>query len=348
MFTEGFRKALLPVTSLGHQARRVAFGDWSIMDEMVNKITWTQHLAIGIFVVLGTALAIYDFHLTGQAIKTLQASVPLVIEDQREPILPIPLTLVLDPAKATLGEKLYHDPRLSGDDTVSCASCDDLAKGGTDQLPLSRGIGGRLGGITSPTPFNSGFNFVQFWDGRARPLEEQAAGPIHNPSEMGSSWPEVIAKLGADPFFRQFFAASYPDGITAVNITDAIGTFEKSLITPNSPFDRYLRGENEAIGPAAREGYRLFKEFGCVACHQGVNIGGNMFQTVGVLENYFAHRPITKADRGRYNVTGRAWNMHQFKVPTLRNIALTFPYLHDGSVATLRGVLEGMCSSQLG
>ena len=318
------------------------------MDEMVNKITWTQQLAIWIFVALGTALAVYDFHLTGRAIGALQAPAPLVVKAQREAILPLPLSLELDPAKVALGEKLYHDPRLSGNDTISCASCHDLGKGGTDQLPFSVGIGGALGGINSPTTFNSGFNFVQFWDGRARTLEEQAAGPIHNPLEMGSSWPEVIAKLAADPLYRQAFAASYPDGISAENITAAIGTFEKSLITPNAPFDRYLRGEKEAIGTAAREGYRLFKEFGCIACHQGINIGGNMFQTLGVMEDYFTHRPITDADRGRYNVTGRPWNMYQFKVPTLRNIALTFPYLHDGSAATLKEVLAVMWSSQLG
>ena len=315
---------------------------------MIKKISWIQHLTIGLFVVIGTGLAVYEFYLSRDAINALQAPTILVIETHREPIQPLPLTLNLNPDKVALGDRLYHDPRLSGDNSISCATCHDLTKGGTDNLPVSIGIGGALGDINSPTTFNSGFNFVQFWDGRARTLEEQASGPVHNPAEMGSSWPEIITKLTQDQGYRQAFTMLYTEGMTAGNIIDALATFERSLITPNAPFDHYLRGEEDAISEQAKAGYQLFKEYGCIACHQGINIGGNMYQTLGVMDDYFRHRPITRADLGRYNVTGRVYNRHQFKVPTLRNIALTFPYLHDGSAATLEAVLTVMWHNQLG
>lgn len=317
------------------------------MKSVAGKTSRRQYLAICLFVLAGVTIAVYDFRLTLRAVDSQQ---PLSFDffSGGEPVQPLPLALDLDPARVALGEKLYHDPRLSGDNSISCATCHDLGKGGTDQLPLSAGIGGGQGALNSPTTFNSGFNFVQFWDGRARTLAQQAAGPVHNPVEMGSSWPEVIGKLNGDPGYLRDFAAVYPDGITADNIVDAIAVFEMSLLTPNSPFDRFLRGEESAISARAREGYRLFKEYGCVACHQGINIGGNMYQTIGVMDNYFTHRDPGEADRGRYNVTGNPWNLHQFKVPTLRNIALTFPYLHDGSAATLEDVLKVMWNSQLG
>lgn len=262
--------------------------------------------------------------------------------------MPIPLTLDLDARKVSLGERLYHDPRLSHDDSISCASCHDLNKGGTDQVQYSTGVKNALGGINSPTTFNSGFLFVQFWDGRAADLEEQAAGPVHNPIKMGSNWEEVLAKLGKDTAYLKAFNEIYPDGLTGKNITDAIAVFERSLFTPNSRFDQFLRGRTEALSAEEKEGYRLFQEYGCISCHQGVAMGGNLYQTLGVMEDYFAHRPNTPADQGRFNVTQQERNRHQFKVPTLRNIAITAPYLHDGSAKTLEDVLEVMWKSQLG
>jgi cytochrome c peroxidase len=314
----------------------------------MKKVTWIQHLTIGLFAIVGTALAVYEFQHSRGTLETLQIPTTLVINTDHEPIQPLPLALDLDSDKVRLGERLYHDPRLSGDNTISCASCHDLTKGGTDQLPLSIGIGGAIGQINAPTVFNSAFNFVQFWDGRARTLEEQAVGPVHNPSEMGSNWQEIITKLSQDKGYQQDFTDLYADGITADAIVDAIATFERSLFTPNAPFDRYLRGEQDVMSEAAQTGFQLFKEYGCVACHQGINIGGNMYQTLGVMDDYFKHRRITPEDLGRYNVTGQPYNRHQFKVPTLRNIELTFPYLHDGSAATLEEVLEIMWNNQLG
>ena len=267
-----------------------------------------------------------------------------------EPVQPLPdvSELKLDPAKVELGQRLFHDPRLSGDNTVSCASCHSLHTGGVDQMPVSVGIGGAKGPINAPTVFNSGFSFRQFWDGRADTLETQAEGPVHNPLEMGSNWDEVLGKLKQDADYPQAFAALYSDGITGKNITDAIAAFERSLVTP-SRFDAYLKGDDSAISADEKKGYELFKNYGCVACHQGRNIGGNMYQYFGVLGNYFEDRGnITEADYGRYNVTGKDEDKFMFKVPSLRNIALTAPYFHDGSAKTLEDAVGVMIKYQLG
>lgn len=271
-----------------------------------------------------------------------------VVEDVDEPIYPIPLTVKLDQKKVALGDRLFHDKQLSKDNTISCASCHDLTKGGTDQVKFSTGIKGAEGGINSPTVYNSGFNFVQFWDGRAKDLEEQVIGPVHNPVEMGTNWQEVIPRLQQDSTYVAAFNVCYENGIDSLNIQDAIAIFERSLITPNAPFDHYLRGDQDALTSKEKEGYSLFKTYGCISCHQGINIGGNMYQRMGVMNNYFAHRPITNEDRGRYNVTKDERNMYQFKVPSLRNIEVTYPYLHDGSAETLQDIIFIMTKDQLG
>jgi cytochrome c peroxidase len=265
-----------------------------------------------------------------------------------EPIKPLPEKLDLDGRKVALGRVLFHDKRLSKDNSLACAGCHDLAKGGVDGRQTAVGIGGQVGPINTPTVLNSGLNFRQFWDGRAASLEEQAAGPVHNPGEMGSNWKEVLGKLGQDKKLISQFDSIYRDGMQPANIQDAIATFERSLITP-SRFDRYLRGETGAITEEERTGYQMFKNYGCVACHQGVNIGGNMFQTFGVLGNYFQDRgKLTDADLGRYAVTKRESDRHVFKVPTLRNIELTAPYFHDGSAPNLETAVEVMFRYQLG
>ena len=213
----------------------------------------------------------------------------------------------------------------------------------------SVGVKGAEGFINTPTVFNSGFNFRQFWDGRAETLEDQVDGPIHSSHELGSNWPEIVAKLAAAPDYVAPFKALYPDGIQPQNIRDAIATFERSLYTPNSRFDRFLRGETEILTEAEKSGYHLFKSYGCVRCHQGVNVGGNMFQTFGVMGNYFADRgTVTRADLARFNVTGDQRDQHVFKVPSLRNVALTAPYFHDGSAARLEDAVSVMGAYQLG
>jgi cytochrome c peroxidase len=266
-----------------------------------------------------------------------------------EPISPLPLSSDVDKRKVALGEQLFSEPRLSHDNTISCASCHSLTTGGTDQLVRSVGIGGQTGAINAPTVFNSGLNFVQFWDGRAPTLEDQIDGPTHDRSEMGSTWDEILEKLRSAPDYVSHFSAIYADGIQRANVRDAIATFERSLITPNSRFDRYLRGERSAITSEELKGYRLFKDYGCSSCHQGANVGGNLFQKFGVMGDYFAKRgKITKADFGRFNVTKNEIDRHVFRVPTLRNIALTAPYFHDGSAPRLEDAVTVMGIYQLG
>ena len=254
----------------------------------------------------------------------------------------------LSPEKVALGARLFRDKRLSADQSVSCFSCHDLGKGGVDGRQVSRGVKGAEGVINAPSVLNAAYNFAQFWDGRALSLEEQAAGPIHSPLEMGSSWSEVINRLRGDPEIVAQFERLYPDGLRATNIADAIATFERSLVTVNSPFDRYLKGDSGAITPLAREGFERFQELGCASCHQGVLLGGNMYQRFGILKDYFESRRPSKADLGRYNVTGREDDKYVFKVPSLRNVALTAPYFHDGSESTLERAVLVMGQYQLG
>jgi cytochrome c peroxidase len=266
-----------------------------------------------------------------------------------EPIKPIPLENKLDAKKVNLGDKLFHDKRLSKGNAVACVSCHGLNTGGTDRLQVSTGIGGVKGAVNAPSVFNAGFNFRQFWDGRANSLEEQATGPVHNPKEMGSSWAEVVAKLAQDAEMSARFKELYPDGVQAKNIQDALAVYQRSLVTPNARFDKYLRGDKSALNGEELKGYQLFKSYGCVACHQGVNVGGNMFQVFGVMGDYFKQRGnVTEADLGRYNVTKNDIDKHMFKVPSLRNVALTAPYFHDGSVKTLPEAVDVMFKYQLG
>jgi cytochrome c peroxidase len=264
-----------------------------------------------------------------------------------EPIRPMSAAQGLDAKKVALGEKLFHDPRLSADNTLSCASCHPLARGGADGLPVSIGVGGALGGINAPSVLTAAYNFRQFWDGRAGSLEEQAGGPVVNPIEMASTWPQVLEKLGADPEIKQQFSRVYRNGLTADNIRDALAEFERSLARP-SRFDRWLSGDTNALSNDEVTGYQLFRKHGCSGCHQGINIGGNLYQRFGTMAPYFSPGTSTKADMGRFNVTGREEDRHYFKVPSLRNVALTAPYFHNAAAATLEEAVRVMGRYQLG
>jgi cytochrome c peroxidase len=264
-------------------------------------------------------------------------------------ITPLPPTVEMDANRVLLGRKLFNDPRLSRNDTVSCASCHSVSDGGDDGLSVPVGIDGAVGELNTPTVLNSRFNFAQFWDGRAATLEEQLPQPIHNPKEMDSDLPQVLAKLARDPVIVAEFQRAYADGLTTPNIVDAIVAYETALTTPNSPFDRFLNGDTAALSESAHHGYDLFVRLGCVSCHQGRNIGGNMFQHLGIMGDYFADRGnVTEADYGRFNVTGRERDKFKFKVPSLRNVARTAPYFHDGSAATLEDCVRVMSRYQLG
>jgi cytochrome c peroxidase len=267
-----------------------------------------------------------------------------------QPITPIPDALDLDARKVALGRRLFHDKRLSHDDTISCASCHDLNLAGGDALAVAVGVRQQMGTVNSPTVLNSAFNFSQFWDGRAGTLEEQAEGPVHNPIEMGTNWDEVIKKLSRDADYVRDFKTLWPEGIKPAHIQSAIAEFERSLITPDSAFDRYLKGDLQSLTGDARKGWDLFRNLGCIACHQGVNMGGNMYANLGVMGDYFVDRgkPVLKSDMGRFNVTGREADRHMFKVPTLRNVARTGPYFHDGSIDSLEDAVNAMARYQLG
>ncbi|MYF31515.1 MAG: cytochrome-c peroxidase [Gammaproteobacteria bacterium] len=273
----------------------------------------------------------------------------LAADNGSEPIKPIPTNGQYDASKVSLGRLLFHDQRLSKDDSVSCASCHDLASGGDDGRRVSFGVDDAEGTINAPTVFNAGFNFKQFWDGRANSLEDQIDGPVQSSVEMASLWPDVVAKLYQEDTYPALFDAIYPDGINRANVKNALAEFMRSLNTPNSRFDRWLHGDESALNDEEARGYGLFKYYGCVSCHQGAAVGGNMFQVFGVLNEYFKRRGnITEADMGRYNVTGNEADMHAFKVPSLRMAAHTAPYLHDGSAATLRDAVDIMFEFQLG
>ena len=261
------------------------------------------------------------------------------------PITPIPAVTTTDDAKVELGKMLFFEPRLSKSGFISCNSCHNLATGGVDGLPSSIGHAWQLGPINSPTVLNARYNFVQFWDGRAANLREQAAGPIENPGEMAATHELAIEVLASIPEYVTLFEAVYESGdITITEVTDAIATFEETLVTPNSRFDQWLGGDDHALTAQELEGYELFQAKGCTACHNGVGVGGTMYQKLGIVKPF----DTDKATLGRYNVTGNEADKYFFKVPLLRNIELTAPYLHTGSVWELEEAVAIMAEYQLG
>ena len=266
-----------------------------------------------------------------------------------EPIRPIAEAKKVNILKASLGYALYHDKRLSVDNTVSCATCHILSAGGVDNHQYSHGVEDRLGGVNAPTVYNAVYNFVQFWDGRAMTLAQQAAGPPLNPVEMASSsFDEIVAKLEADEKFSASFLKAYPEGFSEATITDAIEQFERTLVTPNSQFDKWLRGDDSAITADELRGYELFKEMGCATCHVGANLGGESYELMGLRRHYFADRglELTEEDNGRFKQTQDERDRHRFKVPGLRNIELTWPYYHDGTRATMEEAVRDMARYQ--
>lgn len=291
-----------------------------------------------------------DLHAWISDVRTKRFASPNVApEFAGEPIQPLPLTVDVDEEKVALGDRLFHDTRLSADDTLSCASCHGLDKGGTDQAQFATGVNDQLGPINSPTVYNASYNHVQFWDGRAADLFEQADGPVTNPIEMASNWEQVIGKIKDDPYYKDAFAKLYDDGMTERNIRNAIATFEETLITPNSAFDKYLMGDKGAVTEEQLRGYTTFVTKGCTSCHMGPALGGLDYQKMGKRGDYFAARgtEVLEADLGRFNVTKEDKDRHFFKVPVLRNIEVTHPYFHDGTVEKLSDAIDQMATYQL-
>ena len=218
-----------------------------------------------------------------------------------------------------------------------------------DGLRFPVGVFGRVGDMNTPTVFNAALNFKQFWDGRVNSLEEQMDGPILRASEMGSTWKQVVKLLREDPKYQTLFQNIYHAPIRSEYVRDAIVEFERSLTLEGSRFDHYLQGKTQTISAEEQAGYKLFKSYGCVACHQGAGVGGNMFQKLGVMKPYFTEeKGIEPHDLGRFNVTKRPKDKFVFKVPSLRMVALTAPYFHDGSVETLFEAIKLMGRHQLG
>lgn len=262
-----------------------------------------------------------------------------------EPIQPIEAPTGLDSAKVELGKMLFFDPRLSKSGWISCNSCHNLSMGGTDNLVSSIGHGWAEGPINAPTVLNASYNLAQFWDGRAKDLQEQAAGPIANPGEMASTHELAVEVLESIPGYVERFEQVYgPGAVDIGRVTDAIAEFERTLVTPNSRFDRWLRGEEDVLTEQEEQGYQLFKLTGCIGCHNGPAVGGNAFHKMGSYYRFETDNPAV----GRFAVTGVHGDRNRFKVPVLRNIELTYPYFHDGSAETLEEAIRVMARVQLG
>jgi cytochrome c peroxidase len=315
----------------------------------MNRTIW-RWIYLTALVILATLIAIgwqYSRSLSPVAVT------PSLLADTiqvNEPVQPIPQTIALDPNKVNLGQKLFADPRLSVDNRVACVNCHNLSKGGADQKVFSIGVNGVIGNINAPTVYNAGFNADLTWSGKFVTLEQFTKAVVENPTAMGIKWQSLLEKLQQMPEYRQPFAQLYADGITIENVTNALAIYQRSLSTPNSRFDQYLQGNQQVLSDSEQNGYQLFKAYGCVSCHQGVNLGGNVYQKFGTMGDYFSKRgkPITTADLGRYNVTKNQADRFVFRVPSLRNVALTAPYFHDGSAQTLEEAITIMANFQLG
>jgi cytochrome c peroxidase len=254
-------------------------------------------------------------------------------------------------AKVELGARLYFDNRLSMEGGVSCNSCHSLATFGVDNKPTSPGDLGDLGDRNSPTVLNAALHVAQFWDGRATDVEEQAGMPVLNPVEMGIPSEEfLVERLGSVPEYHDLFARAFPESeepLSYGNVRLALAAFERTLITP-APFDRYLEGERDAISDQAKEGMQLFLTMGCGACHNGMTVGGHIFRKFGLNEHYWTHTHSQQIDPGRFAQTQAVEDLYVFKVASLRNVEKTYPYFHDGSVATLEEAIPIMARLQVG
>ena len=248
-------------------------------------------------------------------------------------------------AKVDLGRMLYYDTRLSKNRSVSCNTCHDLASFGDDGLAVSKGINDQEGGRSAPTVYNAAIHIAQFWDGRAKDVEAQAIGPVTNPIEMGMPDEQYVLKVvNSIPGYVDAFKKAFPDQeepVTYVNIGNAIGAFERKLMTP-SRFDDFLKGKEDALTDDEKHGLNLFMSTGCTTCHNGMGVGGHLYQKLGLVKEW------PTEDKGRFEATGNEADKYFFKVPSLRNITETGPYLHDGSIESLEEMTAKMAEYQLG
>jgi cytochrome c peroxidase len=266
---------------------------------------------------------------------------------RNEPIKPLVPFDDLDPEAIELGRRLFHEQALSGNGRMACVSCHALTQGGTSRDALPRGVNGQAAKFNAPSVLNAGLNLAFSWDGRFATLEEQLDDPITRPEELGASWERILKFLNSDASYRAQFQATFDSEPTREAVATALATFERSLITPNSQFDQWLAGNENALNGDEFGGYFLFKKYGCVNCHQGAAVGGTMFQPLGLAKAYF-NSSTNPIDLGRFQVTQRERDRHVFRVPALRNVALTAPYLHDGRAPTLEAAIAVMLEFQCG
>lgn len=305
----------------------------------MKKITWSILFIAGSTLAFGTMTSVAAFE-----------ALP------KHP--PIPKDNPMSPAKVELGKQLFFDPRLSTNGTISCNSCHDVSGSGTDNRTVSLGVGAKAGGRNAPTVWNAAFMTAQFWDGRAATLEDQAKGPILNAIEM--TMPDeqaVIDRLSSIPGYKEQFAKVFggPNPLTYDNLAKAIAAYERTLITPNSPFDRYIKGDKQALSAAAQRGMKEVEAVGCTGCHNGVNFAGpalpmgqGFYQKFPTFtDNDYVKKYKLDEDAGRFTVTKNDADQHMFRVPTWRNVALTAPYFHNGTVKTLDEAVRVMAKTQL-
>ena len=270
-----------------------------------------------------------------------------ILGDGSELARPIPESVELDAAKLALGERLFNDAGISGNG-FSCNTCHQLDNGGIDRLPRSLVTGGGFDEMNTPTIFNVALNSLQTWTGEFTDLESQLDMVVNNSKHFAASWPEIIQRLQQDDAYRAAFKQIFAGVISRRTISAAITTFERSLLTPNADFDRYLRGDSQALNETQLKGYRLFKSYGCISCHQGINLGGNLLARFGIYKDGLTDKStLTPFDYGRYNITGKERDKFVFRVPSLRNVAVTAPYFHNGSTATLGDAIKIMARIQL-
>jgi len=332
-------------------------------DGMITRRSWSvKSLAIKHW---KTGLACVGSMLLGGMLSLLSSpSAPPVVEStevpekvvyvasaarRAEPISPIIPFEGLDSNVVELGRRLFHDSALSGNGKLSCASCHDPNNGGADGQALSRGVNGRVTRRNTPTVFNAAFNFVQNWDGRAESLEEQLDNHLSENGEMLSDWSRVIKVLTQDPLYNRTFQLHLGGEPSEALVREALATYERSLVTVDSKFDQWLRGDEQALNSEEIAGYYLFKQLNCISCHQGAGVGGTMLQPLAGMQAYFdSVEGGGVHDLGRFDVTKRERDQHVFRVPALRNVEQTAPYFHDGSAPTLSAAVEAMMQHQLG
>ncbi|GAA3103502.1 cytochrome c peroxidase [Rhizobium viscosum] len=307
--------------------------------------TTVERLTIGVIATCALILLAFAGYRSGAADDL--TDVPGA--DINEPILPIAAITGLDGRKVELGAQLFSDKLLSSRRMFSCLSCHDLSMGGTVRSPRTTGYNGRMHRFNAPSIFNVGLNYRLGWRGNFTSLEAQNEAVLLDRNLMAITWPELISRLRAHTDYADAFRRAYQRSIRREDVLDALATYERSLVTPDAPFDRYLRGDGKALMQNAKNGFRLFKTLGCASCHQGMNVGGNVFQKFGIFQDTVSDRKtMDEGDLGRWTITHDEADIGVFRVPSLRNVALTAPYFHDGRVASLYDAVKLMGRMQLG